>query len=86
MEPELEKQQVRQGVEDRKPQIDAAIVRIMKVRRALDHDNIVAEVTKQLQSRFLPDPVVIKQRIEALIKREFLELDKDDQKLYRYMP
>ncbi|MFS7968402.1 putative cullin protein, neddylation [Helianthus anomalus] len=60
--------------------------RIMKVRRALDHDNIVAEVTKQLQSRFLPDPVVIKQRIGALIKREFLELDKDDQKLYRYIP
>ncbi|KAF5772440.1 putative cullin protein, neddylation [Helianthus annuus] len=60
MEPELEKQEVRQGVEDIKPQINAAIVRIMKVRRALDHDNIVAEVTKQLQSRFLPDPVVIK--------------------------
>ncbi|KAJ0667331.1 putative cullin protein, neddylation [Helianthus annuus] len=61
------------------------IVRIMKARRVLDHNNIVAEVTKQLQSRFLPNPVVIKKRIESLIEREFLERDKDDRKLYRYL-
>ncbi|KAI3813202.1 hypothetical protein L1987_17920 [Smallanthus sonchifolius] len=85
-ESEPEKQETRQRVEeDRKPQIEAAIVRIMKARRVLDHNNIVAEVTKQLQSRFLPNPVVIKKRIESLIEREFLERDKDDRKLYRYL-
>ncbi|KAJ0099957.1 hypothetical protein Patl1_21925 [Pistacia atlantica] len=71
--------------EDRKPQIEAAVVRIMKARRVLDHNNIVTEVTKQLQSRFLPNPVVIKKRIESLIEREFLERDKADRKLYRYL-
>ncbi|KAJ4756829.1 Cullin family protein [Rhynchospora pubera] len=85
-ESEPEKQEMRQRVEeDRKPQIEAAIVRIMKSRRVLDHNSIVAEVTKQLQSRFLPNPVVIKKRIESLIEREFLERDKADRKLYRYL-
>ena len=85
-ESEPENQETRQRVEeDRKPQIEAAIVRIMKSRRVLDHNNIVAEVIKQLQSRFLPNPVVIKKRIESLIEREFLERDKNDRKLYRYL-
>ncbi|BAU01230.1 hypothetical protein LR48_Vigan10g255800 [Vigna angularis] len=85
-ESEPENLETRQRVEeDRKPQIEAAIVRIMKSRRTLDHNNIVAEVTKQLQSRFLPNPVVIKKRIESLIEREFLERDKVDRKLYRYL-
>ncbi|VAH38045.1 unnamed protein product [Triticum turgidum subsp. durum] len=85
-ESEPEKQETRHRVEeDRKPQIEAAIVRIMKSRRVLDHNSIVTEVTKQLQARFLPNPVVIKKRIESLIEREFLERDKVDRKLYRYL-
>uniref|UniRef100_J3MQR9 Cullin family profile domain-containing protein n=1 Tax=Oryza brachyantha TaxID=4533 RepID=J3MQR9_ORYBR len=85
-ESEPEKMETRQRVEeDRKPQIEAAIVRIMKARRVLDHNSIVTEVTKQLQPRFMPNPVVIKKRIESLIEREFLERDKKDRKLYRYL-
>lgn len=85
-ESEPEKQETRQKVEeDRKPQIEAAIVRIMKSRRVLDHNNIISEVTKQLQARFLPNPAVIKKRIESLIEREFLERDRTDRKLYRYL-
>eukprot|EP00271_Cylindrocystis_brebissonii_P019086 TRINITY_DN5647_c0_g1_i1.p1 TRINITY_DN5647_c0_g1~~TRINITY_DN5647_c0_g1_i1.p1 ORF type:complete len:742 (+),score=137.63 TRINITY_DN5647_c0_g1_i1:468-2693(+) len=85
-ETEPEKQETRQRVEeDRKPQIEAAIVRIMKSRRSLDHNNIISEVTKQLSARFLPNPGVIKKRIESLIEREFLERDKVDRKMYRYL-
>ncbi|KAJ6321787.1 hypothetical protein OIU77_011795 [Salix suchowensis] len=85
-ESEPEKQETRQRVEeDRKPQIEAAIVRIMKSRRVLDHNNIIAEVTKQLQSRFLANPTEIKKRIESLIERDFLERDSVDRKLYRYL-
>ncbi|CAH9099607.1 unnamed protein product [Cuscuta epithymum] len=85
-ESEPEKHETRQRVEeDRKPQIEAAIVRIMKSRKVLDHNNVVAEVTKHLQSRFLPNPVVIKKRIESLIEREFLERDQTDRKLYHYL-
>ena len=71
--------------EDRKPQIEAAVVRIMKARRVLDHNSIVAEVTRQLTPRFIPSPLVIKKRIESLIDREFLERDAADRKLYRYL-
>ncbi|KAJ3677356.1 hypothetical protein LUZ60_003080 [Juncus effusus] len=85
-ESEPEKMETRQRVEeDRKPQIEAAIVRVMKSRRVLDHNSIVTEVTNQLQARFLPNPVVIKKRIESLIEREFLERDKTDRRLYRYL-
>lgn len=85
-ESEPEKQETRQRVEeDRKPQIEAAIVRIMKSRRVLDHNNIIAEVTKQLQSRFLANPGEIKKRIESLIERDFLERDGSDRRLYRYL-
>lgn len=85
-ESEPEKQETRQKVEeDRKPQIEAAVVRIMKSRRVLDHNNIVAEVIKQLQSRFLANPGEIKKRIESLIERDFLERDSTDRRLYRYL-
>ncbi|PWA94803.1 Cullin [Artemisia annua] len=85
-ESEPEKVETRQRVdEDRKPQIEAAIVRIMKARKVLDHNNIISEVAKQLQPRFLANPSEIKKRIESLIEREFLERDASDRKLYKYL-
>lgn len=85
-EGENEKQETRHKVEeDRKPQIDAAIVRIMKARRVLDHNNVISEVTRQLSPRFVPNPAVIKKRIESLIEREFMERDPSDRRLYRYL-
>ncbi|KAL2484611.1 Cullin-3A [Abeliophyllum distichum] len=85
-ESESEKQETRQRVEEaRKPQIDAAIVRIMKSRKVLDHKNVIAEVTKQLQSRFLTNTGDIKKQLESLIEREFLERDTTDSQLYRYL-
>jgi len=71
--------------EDRQPQIDAAIVRIMKARKQLDHNAIITEVTRQLAPRFLPSPPDIKKRIEKLIEREFLERDAEDRKKYIYL-
>ena len=56
-EAEPERQETRMKVEeDRKPQIEAAVVRIMKSRRLLDHNSIISEVTKQLAPRFMPNP------------------------------
>jgi len=85
-ESEPEKNATRARVEeDRKPTIEAAIVRIMKARKRLDINTIVTEVTKQLSSRFLPNPHVVKKRIESLIEREFIERDADDRRFFRYL-
>ncbi|KAF9331573.1 Cullin-3 [Podila minutissima] len=64
---------------------EAAIVRVMKNRKQLDHNNLVAEVVAQLQVRFNPSLTMIKRRIEALIEREYLERAPGDRKLYNYM-
>jgi len=81
-----QRQVMRQKVdEDRKHQIEAAIVRVMKSRKTLEHASLVAEVIKQLSSRFLPDPVIVKKRIESLIEREYIERSKTDRKVYHYV-
>lgn len=81
-----ERKETREKVdEDRKHQIEAAIVRTMKARKSCDHSNLIVEVTKQLSSRFIPNPQLIKKRIESLIEREYLERSKEDRKIYHYM-
>jgi cullin 3 len=57
----------------------------MKARKTMDHANLVSEVTKQLSSRFMPNPLVVKKRIESLIEREYLERSKADRKVYNYL-
>lgn len=85
-ETEAEKAETRIKVdEDRKPHVEAAIVRTMKSRKVLEHNLLVAEVTSQLRSRFLADPTMVKKRIESLIEREFLEREKTDWRTYRYL-
>jgi len=68
----------------RRHQMDAAVVRIMKARKTLRHPDLVAEVVKQLQKRFVPKPVDIKKRIANLIELEYLERDETDRQLYHY--
>lgn len=70
--------------EDRTVAIEAAIVRIMKARRTLKHQQLVGEVLQQL-SFFKPQPKLVKGRIEHLIEREYLERDAQDASTYRYL-
>ncbi|XP_030753552.1 cullin-3 isoform X2 [Sitophilus oryzae] len=85
-ESEPERRETRSKVdEDRKHEIEAAIVRIMKSRKRMAHNILVTEVTEQLRSRFLPSPVIIKKRIEGLIEREYLARTPEDRKVYTYV-
>jgi cullin 1 len=70
--------------EDRTIAIEAAIVRIMKARKTLQHQQLLSEVLAQL-SFFAPNPRVVKKRIEALIDREYLERSADNPGVYNYL-
>jgi cullin 3 len=48
--------------------LKACLIRIMKAHKNMTHNELVSETTRQLSSRFLPDPMSIKKRIEALIE------------------
>lgn len=67
--------------EDRSIAIEAAIVRIMKSRKKMQHTQLVSEVLAQLQT-FKPNPKVVKKRIEHLIEREYLERDEQETNVY----
>lgn len=85
-ETEPERKDTRNKVdEDRKHEVEAAIVRIMKARKEMQHNILVTEVIEQLKPRFLPSPVVIKKRIEGLIEREYLDRKPEDRKIYTYV-
>ncbi|EKX36222.1 hypothetical protein GUITHDRAFT_158687 [Guillardia theta CCMP2712] len=71
--------------EDRKHAVEASIVRVMKARKTMAHQQLVMEVSQQLMKLFKPDPKVIKNRIESLISREYLERDKDNNGVYKYL-
>jgi len=71
--------------EERQYLIDACIVRIMKTRRTMEHLALVNETTRQLSARFLPNPVLIKKRIESLIEREYMERSRDNRMIYNYL-
>jgi len=67
--------------EDRSIAVDASVVRIMKSRKTMQHNDLIAEVLSQL-AFFRPNPRVIKRRIEALIDREYLERSSEDNRTY----
>jgi cullin 3 len=85
-ESSAEQRETRGRVEEtRKHSTEACIVRIMKARKVADHNNLIAEVTQQLSTKFAPDLVMIKSRIESLIERDYLERDEHDRKMYKYL-
>ena len=85
-EAEPERNETKRKVdEDRKHEIEACVVRIMKSRKTLNHNQLVSEVVEQLNKRFQPSPAIIKKRIENLIEREYIKRSDSDRKVYVYL-
>ncbi|KAL3525530.1 hypothetical protein ACH5RR_013902 [Cinchona calisaya] len=79
------KKVVEDVVKDRRYAIDASIVRIMKSGKVLGHQQLVQECVQQMSHMFKPDVKAIKARIEDLITREYLDRDRDNPQLYKYL-
>ena len=63
--------------------LQAAIVRIMKLRKVLRHNALIQELMNLPGIRLKPGVGMIKKCIEVLIDKEYIERS---QSLYRYMP
>jgi len=82
---ENEKKEVIPKVEDdRRHLIEATIVRVMKARKRCDHISLTSEVMRILSSIFSPTALMIKQKIEGLIEKDYMFRDQDDRKIYIY--
>lgn len=69
----------------RKHQIEACLIRTMKARKTMRHEDLVGDVMGQLESLFRPEAGVIKERIEGLIEREYIERQEGQRNVYRYL-
>lgn len=63
--------------------INACIVRILKTRKRIEHDELVREVISFTSRLFVIQPRQIKQQINELIDREYLE--RESSSIYKYL-
>lgn len=69
---------------DRSVAIEMAIVKIMKDRKRIKFDRLIEEVAELLRN-FQPSIKLIKESIQKLVEKEYLERDQKDFSEYRYI-
>uniref|UniRef100_A0A5K3F4S1 CULLIN_2 domain-containing protein n=2 Tax=Mesocestoides corti TaxID=53468 RepID=A0A5K3F4S1_MESCO len=68
---------------DRVANVDCCIVRLMKARKTIEHNALIAEVFKQLHFPLKQSDV--KKRIEHLIERDYMKRDSSSSSTYHYI-
>lgn len=70
---------------DRKFYLDAAIVRIMKAKKTMKHQPLIAATIDAVKIHFTPDVKLIKSRFENLIEAEYMRRDEEEENVYVYV-
>ena len=85
-ESQAEKQETHQQIDiDRQLYLQALIVRIMKTRKRLHHNQLVEQIIKEAKVRFAPPIGSIKKCIEGLIEKAYIERDSKVRDEYLYV-
>ena len=71
--------------EERKHSIEASVVRVMKSKGKLKYLEIVTSVTEALLPFFQPDRKQIRQGVNDLVERDYIEQDESDPNTYLYV-
>ncbi|KAI8616210.1 Cullin [Chytriomyces sp. MP71] len=71
--------------EDRKLFLQATIVRLLKSRRLLIHNQLIQEVIQLSTARFVPSVALIKKSIEQLIEKGYMERSSEKKDTYIYL-
>eukprot|EP00127_Corallochytrium_limacisporum_P004999 Clim_evm22s196 gene=Clim_evmTU22s196 len=71
--------------QDRMHTVQAAIVRVMKTRKTMKHQQLIQEVIAQVSHHFKPNISVIKKQIDALLEKEYICRDEDSPGVYNYV-
>jgi cullin 1 len=83
--PVLKENKIIKKVDDnRKFIIESNIVRIMKIRKELEHNILVSELCSHV-TLFIPSIKIIKRCIEQLIDKEYLERHNEKKNVYTYL-
>ena len=69
--------------EDRRFQIEAIIMKIMKDKKSLGHADLITELLKKVN--FPLDDKIVKQRIESLIEKDYIKRAANDASTYEYI-
>ena len=70
---------------DRKQELDAAIVRVMKAKKKLAFEQIKTEVIVAVKKRFVPEIKSIKERVDYLVENEYLKRDEEVKDVFVYL-
>lgn len=65
--------------------VDATLVRIMKGRRTLTYNELLADTVKII-TMFRADIPLIKKRVDSLIERAYLKRDENSRSTFHYVP
>ena len=72
-------------IEDRKFQLDALIIRILKNNKFLEFDKMKTLINEEIKTYFVPETKFIKLRLDNLIDRNFIKRSEENPIIYEYL-